>query len=143
MAYDENNIFAKILREEMPASRVYEDAHAVAFLDVMPQSSGHTLVIPKARAENLFDLDPEVAAQVFRSTQIVARGVREAFKPDGIMLQQFNGPAAGQSVFHFHLHIVPRYEGVPLRSHGAGMADSAELEEQAERLRRALVKMSG
>jgi len=141
MAYDENNIFAKILRDEMPAFRVYENEHVVAFLDVMPQSSGHTLVIPRAAAENLFDLDPDVAAAVFRSTQIVARGVRETFRPDGLMLSQFNGAVAGQSVFHFHMHIVPRYDGVPLRLHGAGMADAAILEEQAERLRGTLQEM--
>ena len=116
MAYDNDNIFAKILRDEIPAYKVYEDDDTLAFMDVMPQSPGHTLVIPKKPAENLFDLDMDAGAAVLRTTQKVAAAVREAFKADGIMLNQFNGPVAGQTVFHFHMHIVPRYENVPLRS---------------------------
>jgi histidine triad (HIT) family protein len=138
MAYDPNNIFAKILRGEIPAYRVYEDAQTIAFLDVMPQSDGHTLVLPKAPAENLFDLDPDMAAAVIRTTQKVARAVRSAMNADGITLMQFNGPVAGQTVFHFHMHIVPRYADQPLRSHGRKMADAAVLEEHARRIRAAL-----
>jgi histidine triad (HIT) family protein len=138
MAYDDNNIFAKILRGEADAYRVYENDNALAFLDVMPQSDGHTLVLPKAPAENLFDLEPSIAGALFQSTQIVARAVRAAFKPDGIIVTQFNGPAAGQSVFHIHMHIIPRYAGTDLRRHGRGMADTAILEDHAERIRAVL-----
>ncbi len=138
MAYDDNNIFAKILRGEADAYRVYENDNALAFLDVMPQSDGHTLVLPKTPAENLFDLEPSTAGALFQSTQIVARAVRAAFKPDGIIVTQFNGPAAGQSVFHIHMHIIPRYAGTDLRRHGRGMADTAILEDHAERIRAVL-----
>ena len=138
MAYDDDNIFAKILRGEADAYRVYEDDNALAFLDLMPQSDGHTLVLPKAPAENLFDLEPSMAGALFQSTQIVAHAVRAAFKPDGIIVTQFNGSAAGQSVFHIHMHIIPRYTGTDLRRHGRGMADTATLEDHAERIRAAL-----
>jgi len=141
MAYDNDNIFAKILRGEMPAFSVYETAHCLAFLDIMPQSDGHTLVLPKTPAENLFDLDEEAARQLFAEVKIVATGVKKAFSPDGIRLMQFNGAAAGQTVFHFHMHIVPCYEGQGQgqRSHAGETADSALLEEQAARLRAALI----
>jgi len=138
MAYDSNNIFAKILRGEIPAFSVYEDDATLAFMDVMPQSPGHTLVIPRSAAENLFDLDIEVGKSVLRTTQLVARAVREAFKADGIMLNQFNGPAAGQTVFHFHMHIVPRYENVPLRPHTGDMENAEVLEDQASKIRATL-----
>lgn len=138
VAYDPGNIFAKILRGEIPAFRVYEDECTFAFMDVMPQADGHTLVLPKAPAENLFDLDPEMAAAVMRSGQKIARAVKQAFNADGITLMQFNGPVAGQTVFHFHLHVLPRYADQPLRSHGRKMADAAMLEEHARRIREAL-----
>jgi len=138
MAYDSNNIFAKILRGEIPAFSVYEDDATLAFMDVMPQSPGHTLVIPRSAAENLFDLDIEDGKSVLRTTQLVARAVREAFKADGIMLNQFNGPAAGQTVFHFHMHIVPRYENVPLRPHTGDMENAEVLEDQASKIRATL-----
>ncbi|NND55548.1 MAG: HIT family protein [Gammaproteobacteria bacterium] len=135
MGYDNNNIFAKILRGEMPAVKVYEDDATLAFLDVMPQAPGHTLVIPKVGAENLYDLPVEAGAAVFRTVQKLAPAVRDAMGADGIMLNQFNGPAAGQTVFHFHVHIVPRFDDVPLRRHSGQMEDSALLEEQAEKIR--------
>lgn len=138
MAYDENNVFARILREEIPAVRVYEDEQTLAFMDVMPQSSGHTLVIAKTAAENLFDLPPEAAIAVMRTTQRVARAVQTGMRADGIMLNQFNGACAGQSVFHFHMHIVPRYEGTSLRRHSDSMEDSAVLEANAVKIREAL-----
>jgi histidine triad (HIT) family protein len=138
MSYDPDNIFAKILRGEIPAVRVYEDDRTLAFMDVMPQADGHTLVLPKAPAENIFDLDPEMAAAVIRSGQKVARAVKQAFNADGITLMQFNGPVAGQTVFHFHLHVLPRYADQPVRSHGRKMADSVVLEEHARRIRAAL-----
>jgi histidine triad (HIT) family protein len=135
MAYDSNNIFAKILREEIPACSVYEDDATLAFMDVMPQSPGHTLVIPKTPTENLFDLDIAAGSAVLSTAKLVAGAVKEAFRADGIMLNQFNGTAAGQTVFHFHLHIVPRYEGVPLRAHTGDMENSEVLEEQAAKIR--------
>lgn len=139
MAYDPNNIFARILRGEIPAYRVFEDERTLAFMDVMPQSDGHTLVLPKAPAENLFDLDPEMAAAVIRNAQRIAIAVKRAFKPDGITLMQFNGPVAGQTVFHFHLHIVPCYADRPLRTHGRKMAEPALLEAHAQRIRSLLL----
>lgn len=138
MAYDPNNIFARILRGELPAHKVHEDDATIAILDVMPQSDGHALVIPKAAAENLFELDDGAAAAVLRTGRRVALAMREAFRPDGITLLQFNGAEAGQTVFHFHLHVVPRYAGQPLRAHGRGFAEQALLAEQAARLKAAL-----
>jgi len=138
VAYDRNNIFAKILRGEIPAHKVFEDEQTLVFMDVMPQSDGHTLVVPKAAAENLFDLDPAMAAAVMRTTQWVAHGVKRAFNADGITLMQFNGPVAGQTVFHFHMHVLPRYADQPLRSHGRSMAEPRILEEHARMIRAAL-----
>ena len=106
MAYDPNNIFAKILRGEVPSHKVWEDAATIAILDVMPQSDGHTLIIPKTPAENLFDLDTGMAEAVMRTGQRLALAVRRAFHPDGVTLMQFNGAEAGQTVFHFHLHVM-------------------------------------
>src|SRR5512136_1745564 len=117
MAYDSNNIFARILRGEIPAHKVFEDAHSLAFMDVMPQADGHTLVIPKAAAENLFDLPPDALAATILTTQRIARAVQKAFDAPGIMIAQLNGSAAGQSVFHIHFHVVPRYAGIDLRFH--------------------------
>ena len=127
MAYDPNNIFARILRGEIPAWRVYEDERTLAFMDAMPQSDGHTLVLPKSPAENIFDLDPAMAAAVIQTGQQAAHAVRQAFKADGVMLVQYNGPVAGQTVFHFHLHVVPRYAGIPLLGHARSMAEGAEI----------------
>jgi histidine triad (HIT) family protein len=136
--YDTNNIFAKILRGEIPAFKVYEDERTLAFMDVMPQSEGHTLVIPKTAARNLFDIDPETLANLIKSTQHVAKAVQKAFNPDGMRIIQFNEPAAGQTVFHIHFHIVPCYEGETLRGHSREMADKAVLAEHAERVIMAL-----
>jgi histidine triad (HIT) family protein len=138
MAYDHGNIFAKILRGEMPAHKFYEDTHTIAILDVMPQSDGHSLIIPKCAAENIFELDPAYASAAMLAGQLIARTIREVYAADGITLMQFNGSEAGQTVFHFHLHVIPRYAGRPLRSHGRGFADPALLAEQAVRLRAAL-----
>ena len=135
MTYDPKNIFAKILRGEIPAHKVYEDDSTIAILDVMPQSDGHTLIIPKAQSENLFDLEPAMAAAVMRTGQRVALAVQQAFQPEGLTLMQFNGAEAGQTVFHFHLHVIPRYAGQPLRAHGRGFADPGLLAKQADSLR--------
>ncbi len=134
--YDADNIFAKILRGEAPAARVFEDEHVLAFMDVFPQSKGHTLVIPKhSTARNLLEEEPQVLSTLMLGVQRVARAVRAALKPDGIVISQFNGAAAGQTVYHLHVHIIPRWEGVPLGRHGAGgMADPAELKVLAEQI---------
>jgi histidine triad (HIT) family protein len=138
MAYDTRNIFARILRGEIPAHKVYEDEHTFSFMDVMPQADGHALVIPKAPAENVFDLAPEALSATIVTTQRVARAVKKAFDPPGVMLVQLNGAGAGQSVFHIHFHIVPRYEGIDLRFHAREMADPKVLAEHAARVRAAL-----
>jgi histidine triad (HIT) family protein len=134
--YDDGNIFAKILRGEMPAARVFEDDHVLAFMDVFPQSRGHTLVIPKhSHARNLMDEEPAVLANVILGVQRVTRAVRSALNPDGIVVTQFNGAAAGQTVFHLHFHIIPRWEGVPMGRHASGgMADPGELKTLAEQI---------
>lgn len=136
--YDANNVFAKILRGEIPAAKVYETEHVLAFMDAMPQSDGHTLVIPKIEARNFFDVEPAALTELIKATQIVARAVKRAFDPDGVRIAQFNDPAAGQTVFHLHFHIIPCYEGKELRSHSRGMADPAVLAEQAEKVKAAL-----
>ena len=138
MPYDRTNVFARILRGEIPAHKVFEDEHTFAFMDVMPQSDGHALVIPKAEAENLFDLPPAALAATIVTTQRVARAVRKAFDAPGVMIAQLNGRAAGQSVFHIHFHVVPRYEGLDLRFHARDMADPALLADHAARVRAAL-----
>jgi histidine triad (HIT) family protein len=140
MPYDTNNIFAKILRGEIPAFKVFEDANAFAFMDVMPQSDGHTLVIPKlAQAENFFDIEPAALSALIVATQKVAKAVDRAFNPDGMRIIQFNRPAAGQTVFHIHFHIVPCYDGVDLKLHARGMADKAVLAAHAEKVKAALI----
>ena len=134
--YDAGNIFAKILRGEMPAARVFEDDHVYAFMDVFPQSKGHTLVIPKhSTARNLLEEEPERLSTLILGVQRVTRAVRAALNPDGIVVTQFNGSPAGQTIYHLHFHIIPRWEGVPLGRHGAGgMADPAELSVLAEQI---------
>jgi len=138
MAYDRNNVFAKILRGEIPSHKVYEDAQTLAFMDVMPQADGHTLVIPKVEAESLFDVPPEALAATIVTTQRVAKAVKAAFAAPGVLVAQLNGSAAGQSVFHIHFHIVPRRAGLDLKLHAREMADPAVLAAHAERIRAAL-----
>jgi histidine triad (HIT) family protein len=138
MAYDTNNIFAKILRGEVPSVKVYEDDKTLAFMDVMPQADGHTLVIPKEPAENIFELSPEGAAAMVRTTQKVAKAVKKGLDAPGIMLFQLNGKAAGQSVFHVHFHIVPRIGGVDLKLHARGMESPDKLKAVAEKIKAAL-----
>jgi histidine triad (HIT) family protein len=134
--YDPDNIFAKILRGEIPGARVFEDDAVLAFMDAYPQALGHTLVICKeSRARNLLDVEPEALSDLILGVQRVARAVRAALKPDGIVITQFNGAPAGQTVFHLHFHVLPRWESAPLKPHAAGhRADPAELAELAARI---------
>jgi histidine triad (HIT) family protein len=136
--YDDQNIFAKILRGEVPSHRVYEDDHVVAFMDVMPQGKGHTLVMPRAASRNLLDADPAVLGPLMQTVQRVARAAMRAFEADGVTVKQYNEAPAGQSVFHLHIHVIPRFEGVPLKRHAGKMEDQAVLAENAEKLRQAL-----
>ncbi|MEM9285721.1 MAG: HIT family protein [Pseudomonadota bacterium] len=137
--YDPQNIFAKIIRGEMPKVAVYEDESTLAFMDVFPQSEGHTLVIHKrAEAVNFLDLPPEALAKVIATTQKVARAVVEALKPDGFRIAQFNGEAAGQTVYHTHMHIIPMWNDRTLGRHGEGMAPADELEAIAAKIKNAL-----
>lgn len=138
MAYDDNNIFAKILRGEMPCINVYEDDKTFSFMDVMPQADGHTLVIPKAPAVDLFDLDADDYAALAMTTQKVAAAVKKAIGSPGVMIAQLNGADAGQTVFHFHNHIIPRWSGLEMKLHAREMADFGLLEEQAQKIRAAL-----
>lgn len=138
MSYDSENIFAKILRNDAPAFKVFEDEYSLAFMDVMPQIDGHTLVIPKYKAENLLDCDPDILGHTIRTAQRVGAAVQEAFSAPGFMLAQLNGSAAGQTVFHLHFHILPRYEGLEFRMHARDMADFDLLEAHAEKIRAAL-----
>jgi histidine triad (HIT) family protein len=138
MGYDPQNVFARILRNELPSERVYEDAQTVAFMDLMPQSEGHVLVISREPAETIFELSPEAAAACIRTTQRVAAAVKRAFEVPGIMIVQVNGSAAGQTVPHVHFHIIPRRPGEPLRMHASVKGDPAQLRAHAELVRRCL-----
>lgn len=136
--YDDNNIFAKILRGQIPSTRVYETEHVVAFMDVMPQGTGHTLVVPKTPSRNLLDAKPEVLAETIQAVQKIALAVKKAFDADGVTVMQFNEPAAGQTVYHLHFHVIPRFEGVALKAHSGQMEDAAALSANAEKIRASL-----
>lgn len=138
MTYDANNIFAKILRGEIPSHKVYEDPDALVIMDAMPQSPGHTLIIPKAPSRNLLDADPEMLARLAPLVQKIMRAVKEAFAADGVTLVQFNELASGQTVFHLHFHVIPRIEGTPLKPHTGAMEDSDVLAANAEKVRKVL-----
>lgn len=132
--YDDNNLFAKILRGEIPAVKVYEDDAVLAFMDIFPQSRGHVLVVPKGvQARNFLELPEGKVAPLIWHVQRLTKAVDKALKPDGITVTQFNGAPAGQTIFHLHFHIIPRYEGVRLAGHGhSNKADIAELEQIAK-----------
>ncbi len=136
--YDINNIFAKILRGELPAQKVYEDAHTLAFLDISPRAPGHTLIIPKNPARNLLDIASADLGHVMITAQKIAKAVMQAFNADGVTMQQFNETAGGQVVFHLHVHIIPRHEGVPMKPPAGPMEKPDVLAEAAEKIRRAL-----
>ena len=138
MVYDRNNIFAKILRGELPCHKVYETDKALAFMDIMPRGDGHVLVIPKTEARNILDVAPDDLADLARAVQVVARAVKEALDADGVTIQQFNESAGGQVVFHIHVHVIPRFEGVPLKPHTGQMEDPDTLARFAEKIRAVL-----
>jgi histidine triad (HIT) family protein len=137
-SYDPNNIFAKILRGELPAHKVYENDKTFAFLDIMPRAPGHTLVIPKAAARTILDIAPDELAELVKATQTVARGAVSVFSADGLTIQQFNEAAGGQLVFHLHVHVIPRKLGVALKPPASFKEDAAVLADQALRLAAAL-----
>jgi len=135
MSYDPDNIFAKILRGELPCIRVYEDDATLAFMDIMPQADGHVLVIPREPAETLLELSEEAARACIATTRRIAVAVRQALGQPGVYVAQMNGAAAGQTVPHCHFHVIPRAPGVPLRGHGSERADPAKLEAIAAQIR--------
>lgn len=138
MSYDPNNIFARIIRGELPCHKIYETDTILAFMDIMPRANGHCLVLPKAPSRNIFDVQPEDLAEVSKAVQIIAKAARKAFDADGITVQQFNEEAGGQVVFHLHVHVIPRFHGEPLKPHTGEMADPEVLARNAEAIRRAL-----
>ena len=137
-AYDPSNIFAKILRGELPAHKVYEDDNVLAFLDIMPRAAGHTLVIPKASARNVLDVEPEPLRHVMSAAQKIARAALKAFEAHGITIQQFNESAGGQVVFHLHVHVIPRHDGVTMRPPASYQETPTLLAQHAAKLKAAL-----
>ena len=135
MTYDANNIFAKILRGEIPSHKIYEDEHTLAFMDVMPQVDGHCLVIPKAPSRNLLDADDATLASLMPVVRLVAAAAMAAFGKGGCQIRQYNEAAAGQPVFHLHVHVLPLDEGQPVKAHSGQMADHAVLAKHAEMIR--------
>jgi histidine triad (HIT) family protein len=141
MTYDDNNVFAKILRGELPCHKVYETDRVLAFMDVMPRGDGHVLVIPKARARNLLDIEPDDLAELAKAVQVVGKAAKAAFSADGLTIQQFNESAGGQVVFHIHFHVIPRFEGVALKPHTAQMEKPEVLAGMADKIRAALASV--
>lgn len=135
MAYDKNNIFAKILRGEIPSHKIYEDDRTLAFLDVMPRTPGHVLVVPKVEATGLLDIPPDDLNHLMATVRKLAPLVVEAMGADGFLVQQFNGAAAGQTVFHIHIHLIPRTDGQSMKPHGTTMEDQAVLTANAGKIR--------
>lgn len=138
VAYDTDNVFAKILRGELPSHKLYEDDKTLVIMDIMPRADGHVLVIPKAPSRNILDIAEEDLAAVALTTKRMAKAVFKAFGADGTTVQQFSESAGGQVVFHTHVHVIPRFEGVPLRPHTGEMADNDVLAAHAEKIRAAL-----
>ena len=140
-AYDINNIFVKILRGEIPSQMIYEDDATFAFMDIMPRSDGHTLVIPKIGARNLFDIEPSALSNLIIKTRHIAIAANKAMKADGLTIEQFNEPAGGQLIFHIHFHVLPRFNGVSLKPHGEQRADPALIARHADAIRAELCSM--
>lgn len=137
-SYDPNNVFAKILRGELPAHKVFEDDRSFAFLDIMPRAPGHTLVIPKKPVRNILDIAPDDLADLIKTTQRIARAAVEAFDADGLTIQQFNEPAGGQVVFHLHIHVIPRKIGMALKPPASFKEEPAVLSEHARKIAAAI-----
>lgn len=137
-AYDNENIFAKILRGELPCEKVYEDDDTFVIMDIMPRADGHVLVLPKAPSRNMLDIELEDAAAVIKTVSKMARTVKKAFNADGVTVQQFNESAGGQVVFHTHVHVVPRHDGVSMAPPASQMAEQDVLKANAEKIRAAL-----
>ena len=134
-AYEDDNIFARIVRGEIPSAKVYEDDKIMAFMDAFPQAPGHTLVVHKtSRARNLLEIEPEALCELSLGVQKITRAVRAALKPDGIVVTQFNGAPAGQTIYHLHFHILPRWEGDAMGAHGRGQAEPGELQRLAREI---------
>jgi len=133
--YDHGNVFARILRGELPCAKVYEDDQVLAILDAFPQAHGHTLVLPKAPARNLLDIEPEALTGLMVQVQRIAHAIRAALNPDGLTISQFNGAAGGQTVPHLHVHIIPRWHGTPLGGHGGGATNADDLALMVEEIR--------
>lgn len=139
--YDTDNVFSKIVRGEIPSVPVWEDDDLLVFMDAFPQAEGHTLVISKtSTARNLLEVEADTLARMTAAVQRTARAIDKALSPDGMIVTQFNGATAGQTVFHLHFHIIPRWEAKPMANHAQGMADPADLKATAERIRAALAE---
>jgi len=137
--YDDQNIFAKIIRGEAPCVKLFEDDVAIAFMDIFPQAKGHCLVVPKEPARNLLELSEDAAAEAMKRVKALAVAVEKALQPDGVTVVQFNGAPAGQTVFHIHIHVIPQWKGEALASHGGGeQGDMDELNALAEKIKAAL-----
>lgn len=133
-AYNSDNIFTKILRGEIPSHKIYEDDDVYAFMDVMPQGQGHCLVIPKQGSRNILDADAAVLAKLIAATQKIAIAAKKAFNADGVSIMQFNEPAGGQTVFHLHFHVIPRFDGIALKPHSGKMEEQDVLRENCEKI---------
>ena len=138
MGYDENNVFAKILLEEMPAHRVYEDDKTLAFMDIMPVAKGHTLVIPKTKATNIFEMDNEYLVAVSKTTKKIAEAIKQSLDPSGVIVTQLNGSTAGQTVFHYHMHVIPVYTEAPFQPHPSSIEESKTLDLVAKTIKEGL-----
>jgi histidine triad (HIT) family protein len=136
--YDPDNVFAKILRGEMPCHKLYEDDDTFAFMDIMPRGPGHCLVIPKKPSRNILDVDTDSLAAVMRTAKKLAHAAMKCMDAQGVTIQQFNEPAGGQIVFHLHVHVIPRFDGVPLNRHTGEMEDNDVLAANAEKISAAL-----
>ena len=138
MGYDENNVFAKILLDEMPSHRVYEDDKTLAFMDIMPVAKGHTLVIPKTEATNIFEMDDEYLAAVSKTTKKVADAIKKSLAPSGVIITQLNGSKAGQTVFHYHMHVIPVYDEAPFQPHPSSVEEPKTLDLVAKTIKEGL-----
>ena len=138
MGYDENNVFAKILVGELPAHKVYEDGKTLAFMDIMPVAKGHTLVIPKTKASNLFEMDEDSLAAVSKTTKKIAKAIKQSLNPSGVIITQLNGSTAGQTVFHYHMHVIPVYDKAPFQPHPSNVEEAKTLDLVAKKIKEGL-----